>query len=337
MNILFFCSEYPPHTTGGIGRVTKIVAEVLVARGHNVNVIGFYPNLPEDVEISTQNGVNVFRYKLDSIIEKFPRCFRVIRELGLSYRIAQKQLDRVEDIIEQHIAKYSIDVFEMTDYYPFVLNSSKLSFRKFCCPTVLRVHGSASFVQELSGKGKKYYTQNDSEHFSRCDYVSAVSKYSLKYVEDNYTLPQGIRKSVIYNPIDDDYLHQSSDKDDDILFVGKVTETKGAYTLAKAFNKIAPKFPKARLIYAGNGKKDEILKIIYSGFHDRVIFLGYCDRNKLTEAIDQSSFACIPSYFENFSMVVLEVMSRQKTLIFTERTSWKIKKVDQSNMPWSTL
>ena len=32
MNILFYCSEYPPYVTGGIGSATKIVAEELAKR-----------------------------------------------------------------------------------------------------------------------------------------------------------------------------------------------------------------------------------------------------------------------------------------------------------------
>ena len=43
MKILFYCNEYPPYPTGGIGSVTKIVAEELVKRGHEIFVVGYYP------------------------------------------------------------------------------------------------------------------------------------------------------------------------------------------------------------------------------------------------------------------------------------------------------
>ena len=39
------------------------------------------------------------------------------------------------------------------------------------------------------------------------------------------------------------------------------------------------------------------------------------------EEIDNCSFACIPSFFENFSMVPLEIMGRSRAVIFTNRTS----------------
>lgn len=331
MNILFYCSEYPPYTTGGIGRVTKIVAETLAARGHKVHIIGFYSSMPTVYECSEENGVSVFRHKLDSMIEKKPLLFRCIRKLGLSRRIAQKQVDYVENIINDHILKYNIDVFELTDFYPFVLLAPRLRFRDFPAHTVLRIHGSASFVQALSGKGKKYYVKNDSAHFSRCQSLLAVSQFSLKYVLDHYSLPENIHKGVVYNPIDDNYLKMSEDKDDSILFIGKLIETKGCFSLARAFNIIADKYPNTKLVFVGGGEQADLKMMINKQYLNRVIFLGYCDRDKLTEVIDSCSFACIPSYFENFSMVVLEVMARGKTLIFTERTSGKEIIIDGVN------
>ena len=201
--------------------------------------------------------------------------------------------------------------------------SPKLCFRKFSAPTVLRVHGSSSFVQSLSGKGKKYYVENDSAHFSRCDAIIAVSKFSLQYIIDNYELPSNIQKCVVYNPIDDKYLNQSSDENSYILFIGKLIETKGCFSLAKAFNIIADKYPNAQLVFVGGGEQDNLKEIINIKYHHRVKFLGYCNREELTDTIDHCSFVCIPSYFENFSMVVLEVMARGKAIIFTERTSGK--------------
>lgn len=53
------------------------------------------------------------------------------------------------------------------------------------------------------------------------------------------------------------------------------------------------------------------------------MFLGFCDRDKVAEEIDNCAFACIPTYFENFSMVPLVIMGRTRAVIFTERTSGK--------------
>lgn len=324
MNILYYCSEYPPYTTGGIGRVTQIVAEELVSRGHNVHVIGYYSKLSDEFEYSEINGVKIFRHNAKSVINDCPRLFQLIRKLGLAHNLAQKNVNYIENLIQEHITKYNIDVFEMTDFYPFSLYSPNLYFRKFTVPTILRIHGSASYVQAMSGNGRSYYFDNDSRHFDRCNCMLAVSEFSLKYVLDNYNLPKRKQARVVYNPIDDNYLFQSKSQSDNIvLFIGKLIETKGCVSLARAFNNIAAECPDISLMFVGSGDQNEVLKFIDDVYRHRVKFCGYCDRDTLTTMIDKCSFACIPSYFESFSMVALEVMARGKALIFTDRTSGK--------------
>ena len=321
MKILFYCSEYPPFPTGGIGRVTAIIAEELVSQGHEVHVIGFYKSMNNDFEYSEEKGVKVFRYRLNTFIEQKPFLFQCIRKFRLSKYISQKEIDFVENTIQNHIDKYNIQLLELTDFYPFVLYGPNLKFRKFRVPTILRVHGSSSFVETMSGTGKEYYIENDSRHFNRCDFIIAVSEYSLSYIINNYSISDRIPKSVVYNPIEDSYLKITEDKEDEILFVGKLIRTKGCFSLAHAFNIIAAKYPNIKLSFVGKGDQEGLLNVIDSKYHDRVQFYGYWDREKLVNIIDQCSFACVPTYFENFSMVALEIMARGKTLLFTERTS----------------
>ena len=323
MNLLFYCSEYPPYKTGGIGTVTKIVAEELVRRGHIVSVIGYYPDIPEKFVDELINGVRVVRYNLgyrNSHIKD--RLFVMLRKLGISGFITKRELSFIEGKIEAYIVDNKIDVLELTDYYPFVLCNSKLEFKKFSVPTVLRIHGSASFIQNLSGRGKSCYDENDQRHFQRCDHVSAVSRYSLNYVKNKFHLPAIQTWNVIYNPIEDSFLKKNEPVNNDhVLFIGKLTETKGCYSLVRAFNICAEKHPTLQLKLAGKGDETKVKELIDPKYIDRVHFLGYCDRERLKQEIDNCAFACIPSYFENFSMVPLEIMGRAKAIIYTDRTS----------------
>ncbi|MBQ6710607.1 MAG: glycosyltransferase family 4 protein [Bacteroidales bacterium] len=323
MNLLFYCSEYPPYKSGGIGTVTKIVAEELVRRGHNVSVIGYYPDINESFVEEWISGVRVMRYNLGYRNTRLKeRFFVLLRKIGLSGFITKKELAFIEDKIETFIHDNQIDILELTDYYPFVLCDSKLTFRKFSVPTVLRVHGSASFIQNFSGEGRKIYEYNDERHFQRCDYVSSVSMFSMEYIRNNFNLPDIKSWNVIYNPIEKSFLKKSEPVDNDnVLFIGKLTETKGCFSLIKAFNICAGNQSNLHLRLAGIGDEEAVKAIIDSRFSDRVHFLGYCDRDRLKEEIDNCSFACIPSYFESFGMVAVEVMGRGRTIIYTDRTS----------------
>lgn len=323
MNILFYCSEYPPYIAGGIGTVTKIVAEELVKRGHEVAVIGYYPDMADKFEQSIINGVKVIRHNLGLRNSKVKeRIFIFLRTIGLSGVITKRELKFIEDKIYKYIADFNVDVLELTDYYSFTLCRSRLTFKRFPIPTILRIHGSVSFIQNLSGRGRPEYVENDYGHFSRCDYISAVSQYSMSYVNDNFQFPATKEWRVIYNPIKDSFLNASTPQGgNSVLFIGKLTKTKGCDSLIKAFNNCAEEIPSLSLRFAGGGDIDRCLELVDNKFRDRVHFLGYCDRETLEHEIDTCSFACIPSYFENFSMVALEVMARSKALIYTNRTS----------------
>ncbi len=323
MNLLFYCSEYPPYKAGGIGTVTKIVAEELVLRGHNVSVIGYYPDIKESFVEEWITGVKVIRYNLGYRNTRLKeRMFVLLRKIGLSGFITKRELTFIEDKIEAFIHDNQIDILELTDYYPFALCNSKLTFRKFSVPTVLRIHGSASFIQNLLGRGRKIYDDNDERHFQRCDFVSSVSNYSMDYIRNNFCLTAIKNWEVIYNPIEDTFIKESVPVDNDnILFIGKLTESKGCNSLVKAFNYCAEKNSDIQLRLVGKGDEMTVKALIDPRFIDRVHFLGYCDRERVKEEIDSCSFACIPSYFENFSMVPLEIMARKKTIIYTSRTS----------------
>ena len=327
MNILFYCSEYPPYPAGGIGSVTKIIAEELAKRGHKIFIVGFYQKMYQLPSYSVINDVSVYR-----LSSKFSNNFmyhylyKAMAKLRLNRCLIQKQLDYTEKYIAELIDQEKIQILEMTDYYPFNAKSASLKFHRFSIPTILRIHGCASFVQTLKGKENLAIKHNDQCHFERCEYISAVSEFSKRYVNENFDVSKIKKEVVIYNPIEMDFFNASPLSNIDnqtVLFIGKLTESKGCYSLLKAFNVCASQYPNLKLRLVGKGDLKKAESLINPVYRDRVKFLGYCDRDTLKKEIDNSSFACIPSYFENFAMVALEVMARQKALIFTERTSGK--------------
>lgn len=327
MNILFYCSEYPPHVTGGIGSATKNVAEELAKRGHNVYVVGYYIFMSsKGILYEKINNVHVYRLNKgyrNSFLKK--KCFNLLNRTGITNFLIQKEVSYVEDFIQHLIDTKGIDIIEFTDYLDQCLYAKNtLTFKDFNVPCILRIHGCASFLYSLKGKTRKYIQENDQRHFSRCSYVSSVSEYSLRYIEENFDCSCFKTKDVIYNPIEKSFLQRSAHaQSNTILFLGKVTKTKGCYSLLNAFNKISLLYPNWELRIVGNGDIAEAKRYIHPEVIDKVKFLGFCNRDKIKEEIDNCSFACIPTFFENFSMVALEIMAREKALIYTVRTSGK--------------
>lgn len=325
MNILFYCSEYPPFRNGGIGSVTKIVAEALVKLGHRVIVAGYYTSMPKQEIVENINGVCVYRYGLGIRNSWFKKkIWQVSNKIHCSKIINQREINFIEGKISELIELNNIDILELTDYYPMVYCNNNLYFSKFNIPTILRIHGSVSFINDMAGNSFEMLYKNDCAHFNRCDHILAVSEFSLNYIREKFILPNIKSYGVIYNPVEESIIHKTTPSDKDtVLFLGRLTKEKGAISLVKAFNMCAGKNPQIKLQFLGAGDYQALLGYVDPQYHDRIEFLGYCNREKVVECIDQCSFACIPSYFETFGMAALEVMSRNKTIIFTERASGK--------------
>lgn len=325
MNILYHCSEYPPYKNGGIGTATKIVAEEMSKRGHTVFVVGYYTDIVERKIIEKINGVTVIRLNYGTRRSRFQKSlFSILNRICCVGPFIQKELTWYENNIERIIEETNIDIFELTDYYPFNHFNARLTFKKFSIPTVLRVHGSASFLRHYRGEYNKYITNNDFSHFKRTDYLCSVSFFSEKYIIDNFPECHFKGRQVIYNPVENSFLcHNFPSNNKVILYIGKLIETKGAFSVIKAFNQIAKEFPEWSLRMAGMGNINDVKKLVSADTINRVSFLGFCGREVIAREIDNCTFACIPTYFENFSMVPLEILGRTRTMIFTERTSGK--------------
>ena len=325
MNILFYCNEYPPYKTGGIGSVTKIVAEALSLRGHNIYVVGYYPNNVSLPEYSEVNGVYVYRlnlkYRTGHVKSKL---FRILLHLGLANSLLQKEVTFTENFINQLVIRNKIDVIEFSDYYDFnQLARHKLRFIKFNKPTVLRVHGSVTFINSLGKRVHKCCKENDQNHFNRCDYLLSVSHFAEEFVLKNFSTNHFKDIGVIYNPLESSFLKkQDLSTRNEILFIGKLVETKGCFTIVKAFNVVVKKHPSWSLKLVGRlVNVDYIKSLMLPETHDKVSFMGYCSREQVQLLIDDCAFACIPSFFETFGLVATEVMGRSRPIIFTNRTS----------------
>lgn len=323
MNILFQCSEYPPSRNGGIGTVTKIVAEELARNGHHVYVVGYYTELQSAEDFEVIGGVGVYRYNLGTRRgSKMKKIFPILNKFHLAGFFVQRELSWYECRIDALIKKHNIELLEMTDFYSFCLYHTRLKFREFSVPTVMRVHGSASFIQHYSGKDQSWVVANDRRHFSRMDYMCSVSKFAESYVLESFPDVSFKKIQVIYNPIEGGFIeHNEPSNNPSILFIGKLIRTKGAHAVVEAFCRLAKDYPVWELRLAGKGDETALMKLVPSEYRDRVKILGFCNRETISKEIDGCAFACIPSFFENFSMVPLEIMGRTRALIFTNRTS----------------
>jgi len=113
-----------------------------------------------------------------------------------------------------------------------------------------------------------------------------------------------------------------------ILFAGRLHPVKGLVFLIKAFRKIVEKMPDCRLMIAGSGNYD-----IY--IHEskdictKISFTGLLEKNELYELYQLADSGVIPSLYEPFGYVAVEMMMHGLPIVATA-TSGLNEVVDDS-------
>jgi glycosyltransferase involved in cell wall biosynthesis len=96
-------------------------------------------------------------------------------------------------------------------------------------------------------------------------------------------------------------------RDDDriVLFVGRVSEEKGALELPRLMDRVRREVPKARLVVAGTGPAEERLRAMVPGG----VFLSWLDVDKLSKLYSSADVLVLPSRFDTFGCVVVEALA----------------------------
>ncbi|HEV7714220.1 MAG TPA: glycosyltransferase family 4 protein, partial [Steroidobacteraceae bacterium] len=103
-----------------------------------------------------------------------------------------------------------------------------------------------------------------------------------------------------------------------VLFAGRIGPRKGTFELLEAFARVAPKFPGAILVCAGDGASDELLALAAKrGIADRVTCPGWLGAAEMASELSRASVFALPSHAEGVPMALLEAMSRGIAVLTT--------------------
>ncbi len=332
MNILYLCDEYPPGRHGGIGTVVQMLAKELVQQGHNVVVAGFYDwGYGGDDEFD-DNGVKVYRFRRVLASGMFARqdkllirgIYKLLRRSGVFQWDIKHSLGRYKDFLEALITRHSIDIIEMPDYNDYIrFCKQTVPFPKMSVPVVVKLHGSLTYIGRNNGQAVPgYVAATERQILQQADAVCAVSKYraekAIEFGEYNG------RIDVVYNGInvqDIEPGQPSSARINRVVYTGALSENKGIFNLARAWNIVNSRFPDARLIILGKGPVDRVRTLIDPRYHKNVDFRGHVDRHTLLNTLKSSTIAVFPSLTESFALAPMEAMMCGTAVVYTTRSS----------------
>lgn len=108
-----------------------------------------------------------------------------------------------------------------------------------------------------------------------------------------------------------------------LLFLSRVHEKKGVNLLIEAMARLGPK---VELKIYGTGPTFYLEKLALSvashGLSDQVEFMGHVEGQSKTDAYRNADIFVLPSYSENFGIVVAEAMAHGVPVITTVNTPW---------------
>jgi glycosyltransferase involved in cell wall biosynthesis len=122
------------------------------------------------------------------------------------------------------------------------------------------------------------------------------------------------------------------DEDDFIfLFAGRMNKQKGLDLLVKTFGKLLKRIPNAKLLIVGAGDFGVYTKMC-ADFCARVVFAGYVDKSKINNYYAIANVGLVPSFTEQSSYVVLEMLSNQLPIIVSDIPAFEKPFKDKINV-----
>lgn len=328
MNLYIF-NEKSRATVFGIGTYISELIKALHGSNINICVLHLKSDKTQIIKEEVNNVQNWY----------FPECIQ--EHSSIDYN-KQKILyyRNIVYLLKLHISDTSNLIFHL-NYYKSSNLSDELR-RNFDCRIVSVVHFSKwGFTVFDNLKQLRAIIRNDNPdafcemiiktfeeeklNYIKVDHVICLSYYMRKLLCNDYDIDVN-KISVISNGLADvaitnttEFLRKKwniSHRERIILFAGRIDEVKGVIYLIRAFRLVLEKRKNSRLIIAGSGNYDKYFseaKDIYT----KITFTGLLKKEELHELYKIADVGVVPSLFEPFGYVAVEMMMHELPIIAT--------------------
>lgn len=293
MKILYWSGLFWPHI-GGVEVLSMQLIPELKKKGHEVIVLTSQSNSSLKSE-ENYCGIKIYRIPFHEAI--FKNDLKKIKEIA--QMVVQLKKEFHPDIIHLNSIDSSI-------YFHLV---SDEMYEK--APTLFTVHALPPNKNDKNTLLKKMLYS--------AKWITTASKYMLKVINqlstENVTRTSQIYYGLKTPKIEPAELIFDSPR---LLCIGRIVWEKGFDIMLDAFTQIIKMYPKARLIFAGDGpaKTDLIERSTETGISSAIDFLGWIHPDNVYELINTSTIVVIPSRWdEPFGLVALQAAHLSRPVI----------------------
>ena len=243
--------------------------------------------------------------------------------------------------IEDFILSEKFDLIQLQSMWAKSYHQVALIARKLNIPYIITPRG---MLEPWSLSQKKWKKKLALMLYQKKDLQKAACIFTTAEMEAQHVRELGVNApmSVIPNGIETDgYACRTSLKGvkKQILFLSRVHVKKGIEILIDAFGKLRAEggeFNEWSVVIVGNGEEDYIENLKHKvnelGLENCIKILPPVFGVDKTKLYQESSLFCLPSYSENFGMVIAEAMSCGVPAITTNGTPWQLLNGDCCTM-----
>lgn len=234
-----------------------------------------------------------------------------------SFAIGLRRVFGGKVISVAHFSEWVFSIFDNRTYLQKILRESGLS--------------------ELEENAKRVFEEERFD-YAQADRVVSLSSYMQNVLCEEYqfdpnlitVIPNGLRDFMCKSIESVDLRKKWHLAKDDriLLFVGRMDEVKGVSYLLRAFRLVLENYPECRLLVVGNGCYDRYMAEV-KDLCLRVSFSGMLNREEVFELYRLADVGVVPSLFEPFGYVSVEMMMHELPIVATA-TSGLNEVVDES-------
>lgn len=248
------------------------------------------------------------------------------------------EINATTNEIENYILSEKFDLIQMQSVWDLKYHTVAKIARKHNIRYIVTPRG---MLEPWSLSQKKLKKRIALMLYQMIDLKRASCIFTTAEMEAQHVRELGVKTaiSVIPNGIETDgYACRTSMSlvKKQILFLSRIHVKKGIELLIEAFSNLHNNFPDWSVLIVGNGDKEYIdglkQKVKNLELEEYINILPAVFGDSKVKLYQESSVFCLPSYSENFGMVIAEAMSCGVPVITTNGTPWQLLNGDCTTM-----
>ena len=337
MRIALFVWEYPPTIAGGLGTYAQNMAPGLVKMGHEVSVFtlnrGRLPTreVLDGVDVHRpliSDASNVLSLIADHSLRRWGSGLKFFSDILIYNTLSATKL--LNDLIIEQGYK-----FDVVSYHDWLSGIAGLIVRQNSdLPCVFHVHSTE--WGRTNGRGSEVVSNIEKTASNNADQVVTVSN-AMKYDLITHGW-NGDKINFVWNGVDPSKYdpnkcnkkdaqvirrkYQINEDESMVLFVGRLTQVKGALELVKSMVEVQKRSSKAKLVLLGIGEQEnEIQRLVNNlGLTLNVkLQFEFVSEEERIQHYAASDVCVFPSTYEPFGIVSLEAMAMAKPVVVGAR------------------